>query len=86
MTGNGEQEQAAELAKQVEALREQGPPIFRAVQQYIAAARPADAGAAQGPPSLGRQVSEAMDLGMADVTAAVQRAGVPGSYPLKSGG
>ena len=38
MTGNGEQEQAAELAKQAEALREQGMPVLRAVQQYIAGA------------------------------------------------
>jgi len=36
VTGNGEQEQAAELARQAEALREQGMPVLRAVQQYIA--------------------------------------------------
>ena len=73
MTGNGEQEQAAELARQAEALREQAPPIFSVVQQYIAATRPADAGAAQRLPSLGRQVSEAIDLGTAEVITAVQK-------------
>ena len=66
MTGNGKQEQDAELARQAEALREQGMPIFRAVQQYIADA--AEAGAR----SAARQLSEALDLSVDDVIAAVR--------------
>lgn len=46
------------------------------VRQFVERARAADA---QGLSSLARQVSEAMDLGMADVVAAVRKLGLSGT-------
>jgi hypothetical protein len=69
VTDNGEQERAAELARQAEALREQGMPIYRVVQEYIAGTRAAERGVS----SAARQIGEAMDMGMAEVFAAVRK-------------
>jgi hypothetical protein len=67
VSDGSEQDREAELARQAEALREQGMPIFRAVQEYITGAGAAEESAI----SAARQVSEAMDRGMAEVIAAV---------------
>jgi len=64
VTDNSEQD--AELARQAEALREQGMPVLRAVRQYIAEAAKA------GARSAAREVSEALDLSVGDVIAAVR--------------
>jgi hypothetical protein len=74
VTDDGEQERAAELARQVEAMREQGMPIFREVRQFIDDAQVAEASAAQSPPSLVRQIGEAMDSAD-EVIAAVRKLG-----------
>lgn len=65
----------SEQARQAEAAWEKGVSIVREVQQFIEQARGADAGGVQGLPSLVRQVSEAMDLEMADIIAAVGKLG-----------
>lgn len=70
VTNGSEQDQEAELAKQAEALREQGMPIFRSVQEYIVGAGAADS-ADMTEQAVAGQVSEAMDQEMADVIAAV---------------
>jgi hypothetical protein len=89
VTDSTEQEQAAELARQVEALRDQGMPIFRAVQQYMEHARAVEAGVA----SVARQISDAMDSGMTEVIAAAQKlvprppgASLSGTGTLSAGG
>jgi hypothetical protein len=64
-----EQDQDAELARNAEALREQGMPIFRRVQEYIVGGGAAEGSAA----CAARQVSAAMDLEMAEVLAAVRK-------------
>jgi hypothetical protein len=69
VTDNGEQKRAAELARQAETLREQGMPIYRVVREYIAGTRAAERGVS----SAARQISEAMDLGMAEIFAAVRK-------------
>ena len=69
VTGNSEQEQAAELAMQVEAMLSQGMPIFRHVQQYLHGTLATETGVA----AAARQVGKAMDLGMAEVIVAAQK-------------
>jgi hypothetical protein len=59
---------AVELAKQADAMQEQGVQVYRAVQQYVA-----DAGTSEaGMQSVAHQLGEAMDQGTAKVIAAVQ--------------
>jgi hypothetical protein len=67
VTDGSEQNQEAELARQAEALREQGMPIFRALQKYLTAT-PDDPDVL----AVARQVSEAIGLGTAEVAEAVQ--------------
>jgi hypothetical protein len=66
VTDGSEQDQEA---RQVEALREQGIPIFRALQEYVVGARTDDPDS----PTVARQVSEALDVERAEVIAALQR-------------
>jgi len=69
VTGNSEQERAAELAMQNEAMLSQGMPIFRHVQQYLHGTLATETGVA----AAARQVGKAMDLGMAEVIVAAQK-------------
>ena len=62
------QEQAAELARQADAMRDKGIQIYHAAQQYVAAARTGK----EDIQAIARQLGEAMDQGMAEVVAAVQ--------------
>jgi hypothetical protein len=72
VTGDGEQEeQAAELARQAEAVQEQGMPIFRTVQEFVGDAKAAEDAA--GPVfAVAHQTAEALDLRIAEVIAAVR--------------
>lgn len=71
MTDNGEQEQAAELARQAEALREQSKPVLRSAQQYLDGWRAADADLA----AITRQVRAAVAPEISKALAAIWLSG-----------
>ena len=71
MTGEGTEEQAADLAEQAEALLEQGWLTFQQVKDHVESNLPAD-DAAQALQSVANHLAAAVDANIAEVIAAAQ--------------